>query len=435
MIDKNIMIKQLHGLVSKASGCTEIGLIGYAVASATNLISLHSKASAYKSISVEVSPFIYKNVFRVGVPNLGQCGINTIVATAAIISEPKRKLEIFNSVTDKQKAEAKKLISAKKVNVKVPKNVNPVYAKVKVVTSNNDVIESLVSHYHDHIVYLKKNNKFIVNNGVKDIRKQNSASLKQLDSVTIKDIIQFVKSCKLSEIIYLKKITQINNDIAEYGLKNVVKGSFTDIYLKSIGNNINLFQKIILYTSAAIDARMYGAPLPVATSSGSGDHGLTCSIPQYILHKDKNTPEIVYLQSLVLSNFIIWLVKKNIGNLSALCGSVIAATTGTLAGLAYQLGMSDAKIDNIINSALCTYAMTICDGAKMSCTHKVCTALESGLRIMDMVDKGYCVKAKDGIIANNALKTIKIFKKISDENRDGLNNSIVESIIQIDKTR
>lgn len=434
MIDKKIMIKQLHSLVSIAYGCTEIGLIGYAVASCTNLIKKPWNSATYKKIIVEVSPFVYKNVFRVGVPNLGVCGIKMIVAVSAMIADPKRKLEMFATVTPKQKLEAKKLINDDKVIIKIAKNVNPVYAKVTV-TTNNVVAESLVSHYHDYIVYIKKNNHYIVNNGIKEIKQKQTSELKQLDKITFTDILQFVKSCTTKDLNYLNKISEINMNIANYGIVNVVPNSFTENYLKIMTNDSSLYQKIVLNTAAAIDARMNGATLPVATSCGSGDHGLTSTIPQYQLYIHRRIPYLKYLQSLALVNFVVWMIKKNIGHLSAFCGSVIAAVPATLAGLAYQLDMNSKKIDNIISSVLCSNALCICDGAKSSCTHKICTALISGLRIFDMVDKGYSVKPRDGIIANSALSTIKIFKKISNENITTLNNSIIESIIKIDKQK
>lgn len=434
MIDKKIMIKQLHSLVSIAYGCTEIGLIGYAVASCTNLIKKPWNSATYKKIIVEVSPFVYKNVFRVGVPNLGVCGIKMIVAVSAMIADPKRKLEMFATVTPKQKLEAKKLINDDKVIIKIAKNVNPVYAKVTV-TTNNVVAESLVSHYHDYIVYIKKNNHYIVNNGIKEIKQKQTSELKQLDKITFADILQFVKSCTIKDLNYLNKISEINMNIANYGIVNVVPNSFTENYLKIMTNDSSLYQKIVLNTAAAIDARMNGATLPVATSCGSGDHGLTSTIPQYQLYIHRRIPYLKYLQSLALVNFVVWMIKKNIGHLSAFCGSVIAAVPATLAGLAYQLDMNSKKIDNIISSVLCSNALCICDGAKSSCTHKICTALISGLRIFDMVDKGYSVKPRDGIIANSALSTIKIFKKISNENITTLNNSIIESIIKIDKQK
>ena len=433
MIDKKIMIKQLHSLVSTAYGCTEIGLIGYAVASCTKLITNHCNNRSYKKLELEVSPFIYKNVFRVGVPNLGICGIKMITAVSAMIADPKRKLEMFSIVSPKQKSEAKKLINDGKVIIKIAKNVNPVYAKAIVTSNKNVVIESVISHYHDHIVYIKKNNSYIVNNGVKELKQKQTSELKELDKINFSDIIQFVKSTNVKDLAYLGEISKINMKIADYGLNNLISNSFTENYLKTLTNNSSLYQKIILNTAAAIDARMNGAPLPVATSCGSGDHGLTSTIPQYQLHIHKKTSYLKYLQSLALVNFVVWMIKKNIGHLSAFCGSVIAAVPATLAGLAYQLGMNNNKIDNLISCTLCSNAICICDGAKMSCTHKICSALISGLQILDMVDKGYTIRSKDGIMTGHALSTIKIFKKISNENLTTLNDSIIEAIALIDK--
>ena len=433
MINKKIMLEKLHSLVSSAQGCTEIGVIGYATASASKLMGNPKNSSRYKKIEVEVSPFIFKNVFRVGVPNLGQCGIKMIISTAAAIAKPERKLEIFETVSREEKRAGKELVEDDKVTVRIGKNVNPVYAKVTITGTDGTIYEAVISHYHDHIVYVKKNNKYIVNNRIKHFNEVGEGEIANLKNVTLKDIINFVNSCKLSDLKFLGEISKANDKIAEYGLKNVIKDSFTDNFIKLISKRPTLNEKIILYTGSAIDARMNGAPLQVTTSSGSGDHGLCCSIPQYQMHIHTKNEEIVYLRGLALANMIIWIVKKNIGNLSALCGSVVAAVTGTLCGLAYQRGMNIYKINDLIDSALCSFALTICDGAKMSCTHKVCFALKSGLLMLDMIDKGYYVKPKDGIITGNAFGTIKIFNKLSKDNINTLNNSIIESIFKIDE--
>ena len=433
MIDKKIMLDKLHALVSSAQGCTEIGIIGYATASASKLMNNPRDPNQYKKIEVEVSPFIFKNVFRVGVPNLGQCGIKMIISTAAAIAKPERKLEIFETVTREEKRVGKNLIEDDKIFVKIGKNVNPVYAKVTITAMDGTVYETVVSHYHDHIVYIKKNNKFVVNNGIKHFNEVGEGEIASLRNVTLKDILNFVNSCKIEDLKFLGELSRANDKISEYGLKNIIKDSFTDNYIKLISKKPTLSEKIILHTGSAIDARMNGASLPVTTSSGSGDHGLTCSIPQYQYHIYTKNEEIVYLRGLAFANMIVWIIKKNIGSLSALCGSVVAAVTGTLCGLAYQKGMNIYKINDLIDSALCSFALTICDGAKMSCTHKVCFALKSGMLMLDMIDKGYYVKPKDGIITGNAFGTIKIFNKLSKDNLDTLNNSIVESIFKIDE--
>lgn len=434
MINKKIMLKKLHSLVSSAQGCTEIGAIGYAVATSSHHMHNPKDPNEYRKIEVEVSPFIYKNVFRVGVPNLGQCGIKMIVAVAATISDPNRKLEMFETVTEKEKQAGKQLIDEGKVVVKIGKGVNPVYVRATITTNRGTFCETVISHYHDHIVFSKKNDTYTINNGIKQFTDSDHSEIATLKNVTLKDLINFVNSCTAEDLRFLGKTSEANNIISRYGLKHIAKDSFTDIYLKTIGNNKpTLEQKILLYTGSAIDARMNGASLPVTTSSGSGDHGLTCSIPQYQYHIHTKNEEITYLRGLALANLVIWIIKKNIGNLSALCGSVIAAVTGTLAGLAYQKGLNIYKINDIIDAALCSFALIICDGAKMSCSHKVIFALKSGLSMIDLIEKGYYVKAKDGIITGNAFGTIKIFKKLSHDAIDTINTSIIESIFKIDE--
>ena len=151
--------------------------------------------------------------------------------------------------------------------------------KTRITTKGNDVIESVISHSHDQIVYIKKT---IIILKIKVLRNENKkcvSELNGLDKITFSDIIKFIKSCTVDDLNYLNEISEINMNIVNYGLNNVIHNSFTENYLKILTNDSSLYQRIILNTAAAIDAHTSGASLPVATSCESGDHGLTSTIP------------------------------------------------------------------------------------------------------------------------------------------------------------
>ncbi len=426
-MNKTTFIKQkMQDLLKVAYGCTEIGVIGYPCSLAYDQV----KGEEIKQLTLEISPFIYKNASRVGVPNMGRCGIPMMAATGAYICAPERKLELFSSVNLKQKSAAKKLIERKRVKVIVNDQVNPVYAEVRLETTKGNNVVVRIEKEHDNVVFIKKNDFCVREQKQKEetitVHKEEYSA----NDFSIKEIIKIVESLQEKDLSFLTQVFKINQEISSYGLKHKTPGSYTDIFAKTF-KKPNWRQQIILDTAAAIDARMRGDSLPVMSSCGSGDHGLTISIPQYSFHKLMKTSNIRFLRGLAIANLLTWIIKQNIGSLSALCGSVIAAATSAMVGIAYQSGWTYSKISALIEAMLCANAICICDGAKSSCTFKVSSALSSGFMIFDMVENNYKITARDGIVGDDPKTIIEVFKTISSENSLKLNNSIVKMLNSI----
>lgn len=425
---KKLILEKVRELCVPAHGCTEIGAIGYGVAAASAQV--NGDIKKVKSIIMEVSPYIFKNVMRVGVPNLGTCGIFMIGACAAIISKPERKLEMFSSVSDKEKQDAQFLIDKHILHIKIPSHCEPVHVKTTI-KSGKDVIESLIEGVHDNLVYVRVNGKDVMKSLKKNTNKKTVKSHISVDDYKVEELIDIANSCNAKELQFLPKLFQLNINISEYGKKNIIPGSYTDTFKKIIDKKLNLYQQIVLDTAAAIDARMSGAVMPVMSSCGSGDHGLTASIPQFTYHKITKNSEITFLRSLLLTNLLVWKIKSNIGSLSCMCGSVIAAVTATITSIGYQMKLSVKQMCNLMENLLCTFNSTMCDGAKLSCTHKVCTAMISGIHMIELVKNGYAIKPLDGIIAGDINKTLLMFRKMSVENSNKYNLSIVNGMCKL----
>lgn len=411
---KNFILKKIKSLTIPAGGCTEIGAIGYCVAAAAKYVT--GDIRNVEHIIVEVSPYIFRNVMRVGVPNFGQCGIGMIAAAGAAIKDPTNKLEIFKKVTDEQKKIAKDLIDNWKVAIKIPKKCDPVYVKTKILTKNKN-IEAVVKGQHDNLIYVKEGKKIIYSNKTnKEINKVKSDNSYTSHDFTVEDLIEITKQFNDHELSFIDRAYQTNWEISNYGKQNVIPGSYTEVYIKMLGDkNRSLEDQMVIDLAAAIDARMGGAVLPVMSLCGSGDHGLTASIPQISYHLMKNSNKTMYLRSLLLVNLLVWKIKESIGSLSCMCGSVVAAATAAICGIAYQENFSTKQIANLMEDLLCTFNCCLCDGAKLSCTHKVCVSFKAGLLILDLAKNGYKIKRFDGVVQGDVNKTLNIFKKLSDE--------------------
>lgn len=426
-ITKHEILTQIKALCVPAYGCTEIGSIGYSVAAAAKCVKGDIKN--VKGIHVNVSPYIFRNVMRVGVPNLGVCGIYIIAATAAAIADPARKLEMFSSVTKQQKELGQYLYDHSLVHVKIPAKCDPVYVQT-IIETKQDRIEALIEGVHNNLSYVKVNDKTVYKGKkMKSLEVKNPEKL-WINNLSVEEIIEFVDTCKISDIDFLEKLFKMNVNISEYGKKHLIENSYTASYIKSCKKR-TIYDQMIIDTAAAIDARMNGANPPVMSSCGSGDHGLTASIPLFTYHKLAKTSKIKFLRSLLLSNLIVYKIKSNIGNLSCMCGSVIAAVTAVISAIAYQMNMNTKQLTSIMESCLHSFNCTMCDGAKLSCTQAICTAMLGGFNLINLAKVGYFVKPLDGIIAGDINITLRIFKKLSKENSRKFNLSLVNGMCKL----
>ncbi|ASJ88948.1 MAG: putative L-cysteine desulfidase [Candidatus Malacoplasma girerdii] len=438
MTKEEFLFEKMKRLIVPAYGCTEIGVIGYPCA----LCYEQFKGKKIKKITVDMSPFVYKNAARVGVPNLGQCGITMIAAVGAYICEPSRKLELFSQVTEEQRSKGQKLVDENKVNITINQNCDPVYCYTILETEEGDKAECLIEEHHDDVKWLKVNGKEVKVNQIKPHTSNELVSSVELppleeiytpDDYTLKDFYDIVMNAKYEDLMYLEKVFVINQQISHYGTKHIIPGSFTDTFAKAFPAPRTWKQEVIYETCAAIDARMFGASLPVLSSCGSGDHGLTISIPQYVFHILNKSDIEVFVRGLCIANLITWKVKYAIGALSSMCGSVVAAATGSFIGMGVQIGLNVKQLEDLFNSCLCQFAGVICDGAKMSCTYKVAGALNNGFMALNLVQKGYRVQPRDGIVFEDPEKTLSVYKQISHDNSKNTNNSIVNKLNEINK--
>lgn len=426
MTKQEFIKNKVQHIAERSNGCTEIGVIAYPSAIATNFTK-----NRIKSIVCTMSAYIYRNILNVGVPYLGHCGCEMIVAIGSVINKPEKKLSILENVSKQQISLAKQL--AKKIKIEVLNDSDPVYSKILITDIKNNKVEVLIEGSHTNVKYVKINGKKIKysNDNEPSIKTSSDKPEYIYSDFSISELVDIVDKFNINDFKFMENNFSINWDIANYGAQHMIKDSFTYCYKNSRKEPLSCLEKIIFYTAAGIDARMSGATLPVEASCGSGDHGLTVSIPQFIYFAKMKTSYSAFIKALCLGNLIVWYIKLGIGNLSFLCGSVVAACTGAIMGIAYQKKFSKQKLNNLFEALLCSYNSIVCDGAKNSCTHKVASALDSGLMVMKLVEKGYYVKPHDGIVCGDPLKTLGTISRLSTCASNTINNSIVDSLKKI----
>lgn len=409
-----------------AMGCTEPIAIAYAAAILTDVL-----GGQAEEISVGLSGNIIKNVKSVVVPATGGMhGIESAVAAGVIANAYRRKLEVLGALQEKdiERIAAYKdscpmriyeLNSRCSFDLKLIGKRGNDQATVRITDNHTNVVEvtlnekSLLSHYCDT---RQKDN------GFKDTKEFREMLL------NVSDIVTFAEEVDLDELRpYLEKQIELNMAIAEEGLQNSYGASIGQLLLQS--DMIDVTRKARAYAAAGSDARMSGCELAVCIISGSGNQGITASVPVIIYAREKKIGHERLLRALIVSNLITVHQKAGIGCLSAYCGA-ISAGCGCGAGIAFLLGSDYSQIAQTIVNAVAILSGTICDGAKPSCAAKIAMAVESGILGYEMAKTGRQFYAGDGIVTEGVDNTIRNVGRLARDGMGGTDKEIIKIMLE-----
>lgn len=382
-----------------ALGCTEPGAIAYAAAKATATLETFPE-----HIDISCSGNIVKNVKGVIVPNSGGLrGIEAATILGAIVGESnvENKLEVLNHVTEKDIEKTKELLTEKFCKCMLEEKESNLYINV-VVTSKGHNAQVVVKDNHTNIVLIKKDSKVI-------FEKESIISgdvLKEKKSLlNVKDITDFANLVKIEDVKELLDYQIcVNTAISEEGISNKYGVCVGKTLLDSYGNNIEVRAKA--KAAAGVDARMAGSSMPVVINSGSGNQGITVTVPVIEYAKELGVSEDTTYRALIISNLTSIHIKKYIGNLSAFCGGVSAAC-GSGAGITYLYGGSFEEISSTIINTLGNVGGIVCDGAKASCAAKIASSLDAAIMAHNMTTKKRMFGSGEGIVTDDIEKTIK----------------------------
>ena len=359
-----------------AAGCTEPLAIAYA----SSIIRDHLEGNL-KKLNIICSPNIVKNVNSVKIPNTnGKRGIKAAAVAGYVAGNSKLKLEAIKNVEKEKIDEIIEELDKDYVNVILDKEKPKLYIKVQGL-SENDKVTVEIMHTHTNITKIKKNDEIIFQN--KNDNTSLNTVLADRSILNVKDIYDFALKGNIDEVRDLiEKQIECNYNIAKEGMENDWGSNVGETLLGD-----DLYLNLIAYASAGSDARMSGCNMPVMTNSGSGNQGMTLSVPIIHYAKEKNINHEELVRALVFANLINVYLKTGIGRLSAYCGAVCAGKSAS-AGIAFINNDSLEVISDLITNGIATDSGIICDGAKESCASKIATSLFSGYL-------GYKISNKD----------------------------------------
>lgn len=380
-----------------AMGCTEPIAIAYCAAVLKDTLE-----NIPSEIAIYVSGNILKNVKSVTVPNTGGMhGINVAAAIGVIAGDKDKKLEVISNVSACQIEELKQYLTTNKISIYHSNNPSVLYIEM-VGKYKNDTARVIIKDAHTNIVLVEKNEQIIYENNKPIISTKAKLDLSVL---SVKYIIEFAKTVKIEDIKKtISRQIEYNMAISEEGLKNNYGANIGKTIIKYSNNDVIQYAKAL--AAAGSDARMNGCDMPVVINSGSGNQGITASVPLIAYSREKNIEEEQLYRSLVISNLCTIHIKNSIGKLSAFCGVVIAGA-GFSAGLAYLDGGDEKEISHAIVNTLGIISGMVCDGAKSSCAAKIASSVEAGFLGYYMYKEGNQFYSGDGFIKKGVENTIK----------------------------
>ncbi len=400
-MDKSLR-EQIISLIKRevvpAVGCTEPAAVALCVAKATETL-----GSIPEKIELHLSGNMIKNAMGVGIPGTGMIGLPIAVALGAIVGKSEYNLEVLRDVTPEAVEKGKQYIAEQRIAIyldsEAPSNL---YVNVRVFAGGKEA-KTVISGAHTNFVLVEKDGECIM-------KKDTSDSCENSDEdvvLNLKTVYDFATTAPLDEISFILEAKRLNLAAAEFALNGD--------YGHSLGSTVLHFGEqffgdtpvahAITLTSAACDARMGGAMVPVMSNSGSGNQGITATMPVVSYANDINASEESTVRALTLSHLTSIYIKQSLGRLSALCGCVVAST-GASSALVYLMGGGYEQVCNAVKNMVANLTGMICDGAKPSCSMKISSGVSTAMMSAMLAMKGHAVTSAEGIVSEDVDATI-----------------------------
>ena len=403
----------LRAELTMATGCTEPIAIAYAGAKLREVL-----GDIPEHCTVYCSGNIVKNVYAVTVPNSGGSrGIDTAAMLGIVGGDASATLDVLHAVKPEDIKLMKELLAEGRCDCELVEGVANLYIRIEAEAHGQTALVE-IRDYHSNITRIEKNGEVLFS--ADSAEADTAAPDKSL--LNVKDILAFGDALNLDDLRdILKNQIRCNSAIAEEGLKNPWGAQVGKSILEG-ENGDSLINRARAWAAAGSDARMNGCPLPVVINSGSGNQGITVSMPLYVYAQEYGIDEDRMLRALAVANLISLHQKRYIGSLSAYCGATSAATASAC-GIAWMLGESYEVVCGILTDSINTIGGMVCDGAKSSCAAKIASAVGTALMALDMSRKGRVFLPGEGMVSDEIEKTIANIGRMG---RDGMKSTDVE---------
>lgn len=404
--------RQIIALVKRevvpAIGCTEPIAVALCVAKATEILGMKPE-----KINVWLSANILKNAMGVGIPGTGMIGLPIAIALGALIGKSEYQLEVLKDSTPEAVEAGKHFIDEKRISIALkPDITEKLYIEVRCEAGENRAT-AIIAGGHTSFVYVARNGEVLLDKQTVSGEEEEEA----VPDLNLRKVYDFAMTAPLDEIRFILDTARLNKAAAErsfqgnygHGLGKMLRGTYEH---KVMGDSV--FSHILSYTSGACDARMAGAMIPVMSNSGSGNQGISATLPVLVYAEENGKSEEELIRALMLSHLTVIYIKESLGRLSALCGCVVAAT-GSSCGITWLMGGTYEQITYAVQNMIANLTGMICDGAKPSCALKVTTGVSTAVLSAIMAMENRCVTSVEGIIDADVDQSIRNLTKIGSQ--------------------
>ena len=399
-------VKILNKELIPALGCTEPIAIAYAAAKAREVLGKFPE-----QVVSTCSGNIVKNVKGVVVPATGGLrGIEAATLIGAVGGDPARELEVLTSVTDEDRAKVRELLEKKICHVKLSESKAKLHIIVEMTAGTDSALVEIM-HTHTNIIRIEKNGQVLMQEKAGDEEDDDDENIYQL--LNLDDIVTFANEVKLEDVAdLLKRQVEYNSKIAEVGLTETYGANVGKTLVENYGKSFEVMARAL--PAAGSDARMGGCELPVVINSGSGNQGMTVSLPVVALAKEMGASEEQLLRALCVSNLTAAYEKRDIGRLSAYCGAISAGAAAG-AGMMYLKGGSVSEIGNVVLCTIGNVGGVLCDGAKSSCAAKIASAVDAALLAIHLTEKQRTFGSGEGLVKDTLAETVAAISTVARE--------------------
>lgn len=398
-------IEQIINLVKKevvpAIGCTEPIAVSLCVAKATEM--LEDKP---EKIKVYLSANILKNAMGVGIPGTKMVGLPIAIALGALIGKSEYGLQVLKDLNPEDVEAGKQYIAEKRIEILLKEDApDNLYIEVHCFCGSDETV-AVIKNTHTHFCYISRNEQIICDD---DNQTVCSGRNEEEIPLSFSKVYEFSKNVELEDIRFILQAAELNRAASKFSFQGNYGHNVAKTVTGKLGRQIfgdSMLSHMMSYTAAACDARMDGALIPVMSNSGSGNQGITATLPVLTYAEDNNCSEEELIRALMLSHLTVVYIKQKLGRLSALCGCV-AAATGASCGITYLMGGDYRQITFAVKNMVGNITGMICDGAKPSCALKISSGVSTAVLSAIMAMEDGVVSSLEGIVDDDVDKTVE----------------------------
>lgn len=423
-------MKLLTGLIRSdmqpALGVTEPGAVAFAAAKAREYV-----RGDITSIAVELNSGMYKNGFTCGIPHSAFSGNLYAAALGAAAGDASMGLEALAHVDDAANAEAEALVKAGKVTAKVGRITSDIYIRVQV-CSASDCCDVTIEHTHTNITSITVNGAVVFGHPgeTEECRsaQEEAHDAAPIHAYTLADLEAFARTVPLEDIAFIRQAYDMNLALFHEGLKHERTTFIKTLWAMNGGNMIsgNIVTTAQLLCCGAIEARVLGLDKPAMSITGSGAHGIICTLPLYAAYAVKRFSEERLLRATALSYLLTMYIKEYSGRLSAFCGCAIAAGTGMACALAWMEGGGLPVLEGVVSNMAAGITGMICDGGNQGCTMKGVAAVDAAFRAVEFARAGVSVAPIHGILGKSPEDTFRYMGCIASPGMTGTEKTMID---------